>query len=83
MIGHQAICMYPAVVLNSLLGEGIEVVLVITVIIEAGAMVVAPLDDMPGYARDNKTGTSRHSIHLCQNDSGVSIVDARVGMVCQ
>ncbi len=84
MICHLAIGMYPAAIVNSLLSQGIEIiVVVIAVVVEAGGAIIATLDDMPRYARYDQTGTTRHMRYLYQDRSSVVMVDAWTRRVCQ
>jgi hypothetical protein len=76
MICHLSIGMYSAAIFNSLLSQGVELVLVIAVFVEAGSAIISTLDNMPGYARYDETGTARHLRYLCQGRSSAVIMDA-------
>jgi len=58
VIRHQAPGMKAALVFCCLFCEGFQEILVVTVFIETGRPVVASLDDMLGYARDNQAGAA-------------------------
>src|SRR5688500_1717419 len=61
MVRHEAVRMHPAIVFLGELAQMRQVHQVIAVLLEAGQPIVAPLNDMDGYARENQPRWPGHS----------------------
>jgi hypothetical protein len=74
--------MKAALVFDCLFCQGFQEILVVTVFIETGRPVVASLDDVPGYARDNQAGTARHVENL-QSMNTANIMHGGPACICR